>query len=500
MHSYSTRLKQNLLVLEILALIGFVALYLLIENGVTTWVLVLNLTVFYILFLRTLAVPDRILSWLPSYFTAELLFLTFSYLIFFYPYQMYLFGSTNLAASTYVSNSYVEGSNKAITLATIGMLAFTIGYRILHQPVYDSLKTDSSLVDENARPALTTSAYASALATNSSILLLALIAVYLIAGWRSAGEGRYTGTTAGGLGVEGISMAILMFCMVVAALWVHAIGNQLRKSPLFTIGMVVATAWILRLLVLGDRSSFVLYGLVLMGGYFIFVRRASLLLSISVFVVWLFVYNIVEVLRTIPNWYLAGNVWELLNNSQYYQRSSGESSFNITTITLRATVQTVPYAHDFTYGALKLIQFSTPVPFSGRLFLPYLNPDYITSADFLSKIMLGNRPTWSTGTNIISDSYLDFGVFGVVIVLFAVGLFAKAMRNYVVRNPQDPHRVMLYLLTVALFAELPRYAVELPIRLLAWALAFSAISHFVVTRFKLRATTASIAPTTRTRI
>jgi oligosaccharide repeat unit polymerase len=458
---------------EAVALAAFVVLFFVVPDGATPWVLVVNLVTFYWLFLRAIAVPDRILPWIPSYLSIEVLFFAFSYLIFYYQYQLFLFGETDLALSVYISNAFVDGSNKAITLATVGMLAFTIGYRILNPATHAvGADRDQSSSGHNEHE---NSQYFQAMAWASSVLLLALVALYLLAGWRSADEGRYTGTATASLGLEGTFVLIVMFCMIVAALWIYATAAKLRRPPMLVVGLVVAIAFSVRLLILGDRSSFLLIALVLVGGYVVFVRRASLMLLIGTFGIWMLVYQVIEVVRLIPNWYDSDNIWELMRTSPVYQRSSDESSFNITTMALRATVQVVPDNYDFTYGILKLVQFSSIIPFSGKLYLPYIHPTYTRSSDMLRDVMIGPWALWDPGTNVISDPYIDFGVPGVVVILFAIGLFAKAMRNYVARDPSKAHRVVMYLLATALFAELPILNIGVSVRILAWALIFSVL-------------------------
>jgi hypothetical protein len=477
--------------LEGLALVTFVALFVFTDDGVTPWVLITNLVTFYALLLRAIAVPDRILPWLPSYLSIEVLFLAFSYLIFYHSYQLFLLGTTELNVSRFVPNAFVDGSNKAITLTTIGMLAFTIGYRVLGPASRDDEDDADPLTSGGDEHKSTQAQYFHAMAIASSVLLLALVGVYLLAGWRSAGEGRYTGTTREGVGIGGISIAILMFAMIVAALWVYAKATGLRTPPLLAMGLAIALAWNLRLLILGDRNSFLLFALVLVCGYFTFVRRASLVVLAAAFAIWMFVYNIIEVLRFVPNWYRSGNIWQLVQTSPYYDETSNESSFNIATIAVRATVEAVPNTHDFMYGALKFIQFSTIIPFSGSVYLPYLNPEYTSSALLLGDILLPAQATYEPGTNVISDSYIDFGAPGVVVLLFAIGLFAKAIRNYVARDPSDAHRVVMYLVAMALLAELPRYAIELPARTLAWALLFSVLIGVAAGRFSFKSPAAT---------
>src|SRR6478672_9056578 len=442
---------------ETTALVAFVVLFFIVPDGAETWVLAVNLVAFYLLFLRAVAVPDRILPRLPTYLSIEVLFLAFSYLIFYYPYQQFLLGATDLSRSVYVDDPFVDGSNKAITLATVGMLAFTIGYRALRTAGAGGAEFRSGRKErKNARLF-----DFHAMATASSALLFALVTLYVLAGWRSANEGRYTGTTTEAAGLEGTFMLILMFCMIVAALWVYAAAAELRRPPILAVGLVVALAWSVRMLAFGNRTSFMLIVLVLVGGYFTFVRRAPLMLLVAAFGVWMLLYRIIDAVRSVPNWYRNGNFWELLYQSQNYQQSSSESGLNITTIGLRATVETVPTTYDFTYGAFKFGQFAAIIPFSGSLYGPYVHRAYTTSQEMLRDIMISPWSSWDPGTNVISDPYIDFGVPGVVLILFAIGLTAKAIRNYVARDPYDPHRVVMYLLTMSLVALLPRFATDI---------------------------------------
>lgn len=482
--------------LECFALAGFVVLFYLVPDGATTWVLVINLVVFYLLLGRAIIRPDRIQPWLPSHITIEVLFLGFSYIIFYYQYQLAVLGAGDLRRSVYVVNTFADGSNRAITLATVGMLAFTLGFRVPRQATYAG-PTRSTDVEHR---------FFGGMATATSTALLGLAAMYLLAGWRSAGEGRYTGTTSEGTGVEGVSSAIMMLCMMVAALWVYAKAAKLRIPAMLAIGLLVALAWTMRLLVFGDRGAFMLFALVLAGGYFTFVRRASPILLAVAMAVWMFVYRSMEVLRFTPDWYRSGNIWDLIFNSPYAKQTSGESSFNVTTIGLRATVEVFPELQSYTYGVLKLMQFTTIIPFSGAFYLPYLNPDYTSSAIMLGDIMLPASADYEPGTNVVSDSYIDFGVAGVVILLFAIGWFAKMMRNSVARDPGDPLRIVMYLLTMAMFAELPRYAIEVPARTLAWAFIFSVCIGAVTHRYDKRdpvstdsVTAASVAACSKSR-
>lgn len=453
------------LFLEAVVLAGFVAFYYVVPEGATPWVLAVNLATFYLMFARALVSRDRVVPGLPTYLSVEVLFLAYGYLIFYFPYQLFLVGATDLRVTRFVSNSFVDGSNEAVTLATVGMLAFTVGYRAL-----GSVRPVPAAREERAAHAQ--SSCAAAMASMASASLLVLVTIYLVAGWRTAGEGRYTGTTTDATGVEGFATVILVLCMIVTALWIYAVANAMPPSTLLLAGVVVAVGWAVRLLLLGDRNSFLLVALVVLGGYVTFVRRASIVLIGGAFGLWLFVYYAVEALRAVPDWYRSGSFWQTLEHSSVGSGSSGDTSFNVTTMALRATVEVVPSTHDFMHGAFKLTQLTSVVPFSSRLYKPYVDTEYANSADMLSEVLLGSRPRWGTGTNVISDAYLDFGVLGVATLLFGIGVFAKVVRNAVVRKPWDPQRFVVYLMSLALLAELPRYAIEVPLRMLTWAVIF----------------------------
>lgn len=461
-----------------LALTIFIAIFFSVGDGVNNWVIAVNLGAFYLLFARAIARPDRLLQSLPTYLTIEALFLAFSYLIFYYPYQLYLLGALDLGTSRFVNHTFVDGTNKAITLSTVGMIAFTLGYRSLRPRVAEIHPEWATSKESESHTA--PNAYVSATALGCTLVLFGLITLYLLAGWRSAGEGRYTRTTTEGLGVEGVAVAILMLCMMIGALWVYSVAYRIRTPPVLYLGLFISLGWTFRLLLFGDRNSFLLFALVLVAGYFTFVHRSSLLVITAGFISWMFIYNAIEILRFNPNWYKSGDILGVLFNTHATRGQSSESSFNITAITLRATVEAVPDPYAFTYGTFKLIQLSSVVPFSGKLFLPQLAPQHITSAQLLGDVVLGPRAGYDPGTNVISDSFIDFGVPGVVIILFLIGLIAKAIRNYVAVAPTNPHRVVMYLLTLALFAELPRYAIDLPVRVLSWALIFSVVTTAIL--------------------
>ena len=170
------------------------------------WVISLNLVAFYALFLRAILAPDRILPRLPSYFSIEVLFLAYSYLIFYYPYQLFVIGartSRGEQVRRQLIHRRVEqghharrqsgcSRSRSVTgCCATRLLVGAVGARRLRPvPVATSRMTPGPVTSAPCRQRRARCSSPSSPCT-------------WLAGWRTAGEGRYTGTTTAGLGIEG---------------------------------------------------------------------------------------------------------------------------------------------------------------------------------------------------------------------------------------------------------------------------------------------------------
>jgi len=465
--------------IDILALVFFLVLYSTAGPGASPAILATCLAAFYALFARAVSSPDRVVAKISTRFTLEAIFLTFSYVIFYLPYQLYLLGLSDLRQSTFVKNSFVDGANKATILATIGMLAFSAGYRFLDraQPADDN-ETETRPVTPSVQPSAEQtgtgpSRYFGMLSAVTTSLLVIDVSLYVLAGWRAAGEGRYSRTTSDALGVEGAYFAIAVLGMMIAGMWVYAKAEKVNIPASLIVGIVVAAAFNLRILLGGDRNVFFLFAMAVVGGYFTMVRRPSWPAISAGAVGFLIVYNWIQITRQNLN---VASFWDVVLGASERGNSYGDTSFNITTVTLRATVEAVPSVFDYTHGAVKLHQLLAIVPFSSKFVLPYVKFDYQSSGELLRDVLFGSRVTFAPGTNIISDHFIDFGVPGVVVALFLTGLFGKVVRNAVARKPNDPQRVVAWCMVLAIYTQLARYSVDLPARSLVWAMAIAAVA------------------------
>ncbi len=107
------------------------------------------------------------------------------------------------------------------------------------------------------------------------------------------------------------------------------------------------------------------------------------------------------------------------------------------------------------------------IPFSRSVFVSPDDP-FVTSADFLTEGVLGPAATWGLGTNVISDIYVDFGLLGVILLMFIMGRWSSFVSFKVSKVNCNIRWFVIYLFTLALYSQYARYSFDFPIRNIAW--------------------------------
>jgi len=460
-YTSSARIQRTRLPLaEILLIVALLVAYATVPLGVNAAILWACLLLQYGLLVAAVRRPVTIYRGLPTYLTAEFLFLFFSYLVFFYPYQLHVLGIYDVSQSAFFQDTFIDQSNHAILLSSIGTVSFRAGIWALGAP--------TSRPDEpNRRTSRLDLVTAQALAVPVFALQVLLIVTYSTFGWTAAGEGRYSGQITGGPLVEGVYLAIIVLSMVSVALWVLPTSKDTRRSTLLSFSALLSSVWAVRLLVNGDRNSFMLIAIVAIGGFVTFRFRAGRWFLVILCTIAIALYNAIEAFRSgkigsLLDFVLGG--WGVTATSY-----GGDNSFNISTVGVRAALASVPEHIDYGYGLYKLIGVGGVIPFIRGLVIPPETP-YIQSSDVLSDILLGTWARWGVGSNIIVDVYVDFGVLAVPVLLFTLGLFVAFVQRAVVQSPDSPWRAVFYLMTLALIAEIPRYSLDFTLRPLVWTL------------------------------
>lgn len=444
---------------EILLVLGLLALYNAVPQGADPTILWSCLLAQYAIVLGTVLRPITVWPGLPTFVSTEFLFQFFCYLIFFYPYQLHVLGIYDVSRSAFFQNTFADLSNQAIILSLIGTLSFRAGVQALVVRVAD-------VAEIECRPRRLDEVTSHALALPVFVLQVLLIAMYVAFGWQAAGEGRYSGQVEAGPLVEGVYLAIIVLSMIAVALWVLPSSKGAGRSAFVSFAALLAVLWATRLLFSGDRNAFLLIAIVGVGGLVTFRVRTGRWVLLALGIVAIPMYNAIEALRSGR----ISSVFEFFSSSGAAAASyGGDTSFNISTIGVRAALARVPEAIDYGYGLYKLIGAAGVIPFiRGQMVSPDVT--YLQSADVLNDILLGPRARWGVGSNVIVDAYVDFGVLAVPIMLFGLGVFVAFVQRAVTRMPDSPWRSVIYLMTLALIAEIPRYSLDFPVRPLVWTL------------------------------
>lgn len=442
-----------------LVVLALLTAYAAVPDGASSLVLWLCLLGQYAILATAVLRPTTVYPGIPTFVTTEFLFQFFSYLIFFYPYQLHVLGIYDVSQSVFFQNTFVDQSNRAILLSLVGTWSFSAGVRALafRGDAPYNVSASTGRFDRVSVQALAVPVFA---------LQVLFILVYEAFGWRAAGEGRYSGQVATSPVVEGIYLGIIVLSMIAVALRIHPSSSGSRNSMFLTLAVLMAVFWSTRLLLSGDRNVFLLIAIVGIGGLVTFRLRVGRWLLLALGIVAIPMYNAIEALRSGR----ISSVFDFFSSEGAAAASyGGDTSFNITTIGIRGALARVPDAIDFGYGLYKLVGVAGVIPFIRGLVVP---PDlpHLQSADVLGDILLGPQARWGVGSNVIVDAYVDFGVVAVPVLLFGLGLFVAVVQRAVMRMPDSPWRAVMYLMTLAFVAEIPRYSLDFPVRPLVWTL------------------------------
>jgi len=101
--------------------------------------------------------------------------------------------------------------------------------------------------------------------------------------------------------------------------------------------------------------------------------------------------------------------------------------------TLHYAMNYVPEIHPYLYGSIQFREVLAMIPFSSYVTNYFLDSDfrYRSSAYFITWLSQGNFYTYGTGTSVVADLYLSFGVLGVLLGLFLFGILLRKLEIYI---------------------------------------------------------------------
>lgn len=448
---------------SILGIIILSVIFFTIEKGISDFVIILSLFIFYIYFFRSILKSTTIVRGIKTYLSINFFFLLFMYIVFYNPYQLYLLGLYDINAIELPFNLHLNMTNKSLILTDIALVSFMLGFNTKY---YDKSAIEGIKVNIN-------------LLNNLSfffvVILIISISIFLGTGGVNMFIGSYAGSNTGSITGNAIFNVINIFFTLLAVNIIYIFYLFKKVSFINRILLFLILVWSILLLVLGDRNTFFLLAIAIGGAFFTFIKSISRI-KICLFVfLGLSLYNVIERTRNLESLTL-DEVSRVLNKEKE-KNAYGADAFNTTLVTLRSSIDLVPEKKDFYYGKLKFVSFTSIIPYSSRIFISNDDKEY-SSADIISEYMIGRDAGWHTGTNIISDLYLDFGVFGVIIGMLIIGFYGGYVKNTILKNPFNIKYFFIYIIILCYYSEISRYGFDFPLRSIFWTLFIFKIIQF----------------------
>ncbi len=114
-------------------------------------------------------------------------------------------------------------------------------------------------------------------------------------------------------------------------------------------------------------------------------------------------------------------------------------------------------------------------------------PRELSSGYIITKEALGPNPSWGLGTNLIADIYMNFGLIGVLMLMFLLGVIIRKLQISVFTRSSVLNLIIyLFLLSFSLY--MPRTAYLSPLRFVLWSIIIYLIVkvsvQFIISRQK----------------
>lgn len=212
--------------------------------------------------------------------------------------------------------------------------------------------------------------------------------------------------------------------------------GYLNSFPMST--KYVFVLYILIRMLSGDRGPVIYNGLLLLYGYLYSSSRKLNIVKVSILaLVAVTVINVIGIARTFDNTMSVGDKFTTAmtlyqEGGRFAMDDAYEGTCFPPTIELAGSsrvteiaINNIECQHDiYTYGLMHFVQLMNSIPFSSNLYrmIPLRSEYFSSSARANFCFFGGYERTWGIGTNMIADFYWDFGILGVLILFFVVGL------------------------------------------------------------------------------
>jgi oligosaccharide repeat unit polymerase len=446
-------IKNKIYFINIFLLIILSFLFFVIPPGANETLIWLCLIIFYVQFFNSIRKSISIAHGIKTFIKIDTFFFLFFYIIYYYSYQLYVLGLKSLDHEKL--SPYLEYTNKSIIMTTIGLLAFQLGFH--YYKSHNGVKVFHEISKK----------YMRVLSLITMFFIALILLLFAKTGMTTLFAGAYVGSAMGTVTYDAIFTLVTFFIIlgILQAITYYSIFKKINIQ-VFIIS-IISISWAVALLFVGDRNTFFLVGLVMFTGFFTYIKSISRKQILIFLFGALFLYQVIEISRTVESKDLTSFVDAFFTTiDEQDSEFDKDSSFDITTTGVRATFK-VMEEKNYYYGKFKLVSLASIIPYSSRLFVDP-NDSYTGSSNVLKAEMIGLNKGWGVGTNIISDCFMDYGLMGVIVIMFCFGKFGGYVKLKTQKHINSPKWIFLYIITLTYYSEISRYGFDFPLRSIVW--------------------------------
>lgn len=404
------------------------------------------------LYLRSLKIINKSISWI----SFNIIFL-FGFIIVYFQIPILNVLGFRLPPLYF---SYIWGNetviNKSVLLSSIGLLSFFIGALIFRK----QLKVPH--FNMNVK--------------NHSIFLLLLFTylfyfLFLV----NAGSyiyGEYTPDDATGWASYFYKLfkVFLSACIIVKVSEITMVEkdnlplNQFLNIFGYPLAFILGVFLLLSLFV-GDRGPVIYFSLLSFGVYFLRFKKINFFKMITAVITLSIILTVIGEVRQSRSdgSSFSSRVVATITNVSSDKRTSrmydeivpGDKTLELAMSirTLNHSILNVPDKHEHTYGLFQIKYLYSIIPgLSGKLNNLLFDGDkkYDSSSTYITYLIQGDKPLYGDGTSILADIYLDFGVYGIIFIMFLLGAFIT--RNEWRLNQGQQYTNLAFIMMLLFFA------------------------------------------------
>lgn len=465
--------------LYIIVLVLLIIYYPLASEGMSKEVIFSLLILAGILILDFIQKVDKFKD-LKGYFFKHSTLFIFGFIIVHFQYLIdYLLGNTLMEdKNIWVNTSVVV---KSLVLSIIALISFFLGYLVKRKNKFEKLNVKSQVLRVKG--------------------LEVLALVFLTAYFYFINPLYFLGNY--GIIDMGSESAyiIVLFEVVVVAIIIQNTRNLFifGKTNISFKNFLLEQGWIINILIViyllsvilsGDRGPIMFFGLVLVGNYLFLTKRKIRLLRFIIFVFFgSFLISSLGEVRALNSYFSFTEKLNIVIENKNENRFTTKSFFSTTqelatsVRCLHYSVYYVPKRHEFLLGRFQFQQVTSTVPFFSKFNNIIFSDNhfkYNGSPDFITWLNQGEFTYSGTGTSIVADFYLDFGLFGVVIGMFFFG-FIISIAEQQMYSKLLPTLFMhgFFISYLASIIYISRSSVLIVLKSVVWVFLFLILNEFI---------------------